>query len=132
VEDPRAAIEALASAERYLEHLGAAATVDLAQLDVTSYLRRLVDAELRTATGRPNRLLRVGSDDLIVATSKSPLGRGVPIAWVESAVHRLRSDGVTTIDVATLGYRSAFIGAVLLTIPGATLASSVPPVVRLG
>jgi hypothetical protein len=38
----------------------------------------------------------------------------------------LEADGEVTIDVETVGYRSAFIGAVLLTIPGARALSTSP------
>ena len=132
VEDSRSAVGALASAERLLERLAEAATTKLTRLDVRTYLDRLIGAELRTVTGRPNRILGVRDSDLVVETTKSPSGRTVPIAWVESAVGALRANGVITIDVPTLGYRSAFVGSVLLTLPGASLESTTPPVVRLG
>jgi hypothetical protein len=38
----------------------------------------------------------------------------------------LESTGEVTIDVATVGYRSAFIGAVLTTVPGATVLPTSP------
>jgi hypothetical protein len=46
-----------------------------------------------------------------VATSKSPNRQPVPTKWVQKAIDMLESKGEVTIDVATLGYRSAFIGA---------------------
>lgn len=55
---------------------------------------------------------------MIVATTKSPAGRPVPVAWVQEALDRLAEEGEVVINVAAIGYRSAFIGAVLSTIPG--------------
>ena len=71
-------------------------------------------------TGRPNRILRVGAADVVVATRKSPRGKPVPIADVQDAISRLWRDGEIEISVESVGYRSAFVGAVLQTIPGTT------------
>jgi hypothetical protein len=49
----------------------------------------------------------------------------VPLASVQDAAERLFEQGVLTIDVATIGYRSAFIGAALSALPG-TRASTNP------
>lgn len=55
----------------------------------------------------------------------------VPVKWVEDAVTRLLADGEIEVSVASLGYRSAFVGAVLLQIPSTTLVQSSPPRIRL-
>ena len=83
--------------------------------------------EIRTITGRPNTILALEATDVIVATTKSPGGQPVPIEWVQRAIDLLARDGEITIDVATVGYRSAFIGAVLATLPGAVVLPTSPP-----
>ena len=56
----------------------------------------------------------------------------MPIAWVQDALDRLERDGEIEISVESVRYRSAFIGAVLLALPGvARVAGAVPPRVRL-
>lgn len=98
--------------------------------DARSILAGLVGREIPTITGRPNRVLSVSGDTVLVGTSKSPAGQGVPIRWVQDALDRLWQDGELEISVANVGYRSAFIGAVLSTIPGATVTAS-PRLIRL-
>ena len=80
----------------------------------------LTDQLVHTLTGQPNRVLRVEGADVIVATTKSPDGRPVPISWVQDALDRLVRDGQIEVSVESVGYRSAFVGAVLATLPGAT------------
>jgi integrase len=48
---------------------------------------------LTTLGGRPNRILQVGEDSVIVATERSPGGQPVPILWVQQALDRLVRDG---------------------------------------
>lgn len=119
-------------------HFGSRDDADLArrlrgsaQLNARAYLAGLVGEELRTVSGRPNRILALEGDDVVVATGRSPNGSPIPISWVQNAIDQLERDGEITIDVETVGYRSAFIGAVLLTFPGATLQRSAPPRIRL-
>jgi hypothetical protein len=50
---------------------------------------------------------------------------------VQAALDRLRTEGAVICQPAYVGYRSAFIGAVLRTIPGATITLH-PPTVSLG
>jgi hypothetical protein len=122
VRDGSAAMKALACAERYLDRLD---TVDgdslWADFQTSDYLARLMNAELRTLSGRPNRILDLDDDDVLVATMRSPEGRRVPKRLVSSAIERLLEDGEIEIDVRTVGYRSAFVGAVLVTLPGASV-----------
>ena len=96
----------------------------------TDLLRRLIGVPISTIDGSPNRVLRVTPPDVIVATTRSPAGNPVPIADVQQALDRLRSEGAVTIHPSDVGYRSAFVGAVLLTLPGAHAAGS-PPVIRI-
>jgi hypothetical protein len=99
-------------------------------MDARSYLASLVGHEIKTLTGRPNRVLRIEGDDVIVATAKSPNGQQVPIAWVQDALDILDRDGEVMINVETVGYRSSFIGAVLATVPGTTTALAPRRVIR--
>jgi hypothetical protein len=92
--------------------------------DAKKVLTRLVGKEIPTLTGRPNRVLRVEGANVIVATSKSPRGKPVPLAEIQEAIDRLVAQGEIEISVRSVGYRSAFIGAVLSTLPGATTATS--------
>lgn len=81
-------------------------------------------------SGSENLILGVEPPDVIVATTRSPQGQRVPIAWVDDALERLRVDGAITIAPSNVGFRSAFIGAVLKTLPGARVKGS-PPTVSL-
>ena len=91
-------------------------------IDAGAFLRSLLGQEIRTLTGRTNRVLEVTADTVMVATARSPNGQPVPIAWVQGALDRLIADGEVEISVESVGYRSAFIGAVLATVPGARTA----------
>ncbi len=93
-------------------------------IDARAHLGALVGRVLPTMTGRPNRVLSVEGDRVIVATEKSPEGQPVPIEWVQGAMDALLNTGELEINPGTVGYRSAFIGAVLLTLPGTEAALS--------
>ena len=95
-----------------------------------SLLRDLVGQTIPTMTGRPNVVLRLERDAVIVGTRRSPKGQPVPIDWVQDAFERLHRHGELEISVASVGYRSAFIGAVLQTVPG-VVATTHPRVRRL-
>jgi hypothetical protein len=95
-------------------------------------MKTLVGREIRTVSGRSNTILAVEEDDVIVATARSPGGRRVPIDSVQRAIDSLARHGEVTIDVQTLGYRSAFIGAVLATLPDAEVHRTSPPTISLG
>ena len=98
--------------------------------DARTFLEGLVGRPLETLTGRPNCILRLEGDDAIVQTGKSPSGQAVPIAWVQDALDMLESNGEVQIDVETVGYRSAFIGAVLSEFPSA-IGTTNPRTIRL-
>jgi hypothetical protein len=91
---------------------------ELPRLDAAQMLRSLEGTTIHTLTGKPNTILRISGDLVIVATTRSPEGRPVPIAWVQEALDRLVAEGEVAINVGSVGYRSAFIGAVLSTVPG--------------
>jgi len=98
------------------------------RIDAVALLGSLQGRAIHTLTGKPNRVLRIEGSNAIVATNKSPEGRPVPIAWVQSALDRLTTDGAVEINVESVGYRSAFVGAVLSAVPGVVVG---PGVVRL-
>jgi hypothetical protein len=84
-------------------------------------LELLVGQPISTVTGRPNTVLRVEGDNVVVATNRSPTGQPVPIEWVQSGLDQLLERGEIEVSVPSLGHRSSFVGAVLLTLPGAVL-----------
>ena len=56
----------------------------------------------------------------------------MPIEWVQAALDRLEADGEVEISVAAVGYRSAFIGAILREVAGAEVVPEAsPPRIRL-
>jgi hypothetical protein len=81
--------------------------------DARKLLHGLIDKAIHTLTGRPNTILGLEGDAVLVATARSSTGQPVPIAWVQDALDRLAADGEIEISVESVGYRSAFIGAVL-------------------
>ncbi|MGB2569279.1 hypothetical protein ACPFP2_12620 [Micromonospora citrea] len=99
-----------------------------ARMEAVELLRALIGVTLLTVKGRTNKILAMRPPDVVVATESSPAGQLVPIAWVEEALQLLREHGSVTIHPDQVGYRSAFIGAVLLQLPYAQ-ASGSPPVI---
>ncbi len=103
----------------------------MVRIDARTHLQSLIGKTIWTATHRqPNRILRVSASDVIVATEKSPGGQVVPLEWVQSAFDRLAAGEEVRVSVPSLGYRSAFIGAAMLSLPNARLLTP-PTRVRL-
>jgi hypothetical protein len=94
-------------------------------------LESLAGQPISTVTGRPNTVLRVEGDSVVVATGRSPTGQPVPAEWVQSGLDQLLETGEIEVSVPSLGHRSSFVGAVLLTLPGAVLIRTTPPRIRL-
>lgn len=90
--------------------------------DARQHLLGLVGQTIRTLSGRSNTILRVEGDDVFVGTKRSPQGQSVPIKSVQEAMDQLVEEGELAIEVTTVGYRSAFIGAVLATLPDAVVS----------
>lgn len=86
--------------------------------DAKTMLAGLVGKTIPTLTGKPNRVLRLDGDRVIVGTTRSPTGQPVDIATVQSAIDKLYAAGELTISKKTVGYRSAFVGAMIRQIPG--------------
>jgi hypothetical protein len=96
--------------------------VERESIDIRSHLRQLLGRDIETYSRKRNRVLEVRSDVVIVATDRSPAGQPVPIEWLQTALDRLVREGEVRTGVPSLGYRSAFVAAVLLTLPGARRA----------
>jgi hypothetical protein len=101
-------------------------------IDGNQHLAKLVGRTIRTYSGRPNVVLAIEGDSVIVGTERSPRGAPVPIDWVQDALDRLMRDREVDVSVESLGYRSAFIGAVLLMVPGARRGSNPARIVLEG
>src|SRR5581483_8097476 len=91
--------------------------------DARGHLTGLVNQTITTFRGEPNRIVAVLDDTVLVATGKSLDGEAVPLAWVQEGIDLLVSHGEVRVGVESLGYRSAFVAAVLLTLPGAERAT---------
>lgn len=80
--------------------------------DARTVVIPLVGTTIQTVTGRPNVVLSVDADAVVVGTERSPVGAPVPLALLQDGLDALYEQGAVTVDVETLGHRSAFIGAV--------------------
>lgn len=101
------------------------------EVDARALLESLVGQQIFTITGRPNTVLSVEGDDVVVATGRAPGGQPVPIEWVQTGLERLLEEREIEVSVASLGHRSSFVGAALLTLPDAIADSTTPPRIRL-
>jgi hypothetical protein len=87
-------------------------------MEAGDYLSSLLGQTIYTlGQRRPNRILAIEGDDVIVATGRSQEGQPVSIESVQNALDRLCRDGELLVTKHSVGYRSAFIGAVLGTLP---------------
>jgi 5-methylcytosine-specific restriction protein A len=98
--------------------------------DVRIYLAGLVGQTIPTITGLPNRILEVTDSEVIVATGRAPQGEPVPLADVQSAADRAYGGEEVQINPDSVGYRSAFVGAALASMPELEVVRN-PPRVRL-
>ncbi|WP_375296021.1 HNH endonuclease [Saccharothrix sp.] len=111
-----------------LRRVGLPVPVAPAAVDV---LQRLVGVEITTVDGSLNRVLEVDSRNALVATERSPRGKLVPVAWVQEGLDKLYARGRVAASVKELKYRSAFVAAVLATLPRAVVTTK-PAAVSLG
>ncbi len=93
-------------------------------------LHDLIGQELHTLLGSSNTIEEVRGGYAKVVTGRSPDGQPVPVAEVQAALDQLRRDGSVICQPEYVGHRSAFIGAVLRTLPG-TAVRLKPPTVSL-
>jgi hypothetical protein len=89
-----------------------------AELDARALLESLAGRQIPTATGRPNTVLALDGTNVLVGTTRSSAGELVPIEEVQDGIDRLAEARQIEIHPSSLGYRSSFVGAVLLTLPG--------------
>ena len=61
--------------------------------DMRWFLSGLVGRTIPTLSGRPNRILGVTEDAVLVGSTRSPEGRTIPLAWVQQAADDLFADG---------------------------------------
>jgi hypothetical protein len=101
------------------------------RVDARVYLQGLVGQKVETYSGRPNHVLGIEGDSVLVGTERSPKGKSVPIPWIQDALDRLMLERHVEVSVDSLGYRSAFVAGVLLTLPGTRKATN-PARVVLG
>ena len=94
-------------------------------------LRSLIGEEIRTVSGMPNMVLAVHADTALVRTTRSPDGQPVEVGEVQEGLDKLKMHRSVRINVQELGHRSAFVGAVLATLPGVQFTTS-PATVTLG
>lgn len=92
--------------------------------DAEQLLRGLVGSTIETYSGMPNQVIKVEPPHVLVGTRKSPRGEPVPIQWVQDGLDLLKEEGEVEVNVATLGHRSAFVAAALLTLPNAQRATN--------
>jgi hypothetical protein len=100
-------------------------------IDARSLLESLVGQQISTLTGRPNTVLGLADTNVIVGTDRSPDGEPVPIDAVQGALDRLQETDEIEVHPRSLGYRSSFVGAVLLTLPGAIVLPTSPRRIRI-
>lgn len=92
--------------------------------DAKTVLSGLVGRPIRTLTGKPNHVLRLEGVRVIVGTNRNPAGQPVEVATVQSAIDELYAAGELAISKDTVGYRSAFIGAVIRQLPGVHVSTN--------
>ena len=81
--------------------------------DAYEYLQSLVGQTITTLGGRPNVVLAVSDDNVRVGTGRSPGGQAVSIADVQATIDRVWGGEEVPISPDAVGFRSAFVGAVL-------------------
>jgi hypothetical protein len=86
--------------------------------DIEAFLASLVGTSIYTLNGSRNLITAVRAKSVMVVTDRSPHGKHFPLAPVQDAANRLFESGELALDVKSVGYRSAFIGAVLSALPG--------------
>jgi hypothetical protein len=94
-------------------------------------LRTLIGEEIGAITGAPNMVLSVQDRSALVDSSQSLQGQPVEISEVQRGMDKLKARGTLRVTQEELGRHSAFVGAVLTTLPG--VRTTDPPVtVTLG
>jgi hypothetical protein len=100
-------------------------------IDAEILARSLIGETLTTITGRPNTVVAAAGGNVTVATTRSPEGRPVAISWLQDVLDRLGVGEHVPIEPGSVGYRSAFLGAVLLTLPMIEITNESPPIAAI-
>jgi hypothetical protein len=95
--------------------------------DAEALLRSWLGGTIATVTGALNVILDVSATSVTIGTGRSPEGTEIPMTMVQPALDLLASDGEVEVSPDAIGFRSAFCGAVLLTIPGVIRLGGTPP-----
>jgi 5-methylcytosine-specific restriction protein A len=93
----------------------------MAAPDIRTYLIGLTGQTLMTMTGKPNRVVSVGNASVMVATEGNRDGAPVSIALVQDVADRVFAGEEVKFDPQA---RSAFVGAVLQTMPEVEVLSA--------
>ncbi|MGW7537320.1 hypothetical protein [Amycolatopsis sp. NPDC054798] len=91
---------------------------------VGDLLRSLKGETIRTVAGKENRIIQVENGSVLVGTDRSPEGQPVPLVDIQHGLDVLTARGTLQVSVEELGHRSAFVGAVLATLPHVTTTKS--------
>ncbi len=91
---------------------------------VGDLLRSLKGETIRTVTGKENRIIDVEDGSVLVGTDRPPGGQAVPLVDIQYGLDVLTARGKIQVSVEELGHRSAFVGAVLATLPHVTTTTS--------
>jgi hypothetical protein len=102
--------------------LGIAHRLSLPSAD--EVLRSLIGEQIATVTGTSNIVLAVHGLAVLVGTSRSPQGQPVKVSDVQQGMDKLKANGSVRVAVDELGLHSAFVGAVLATLPGTHVTTS--------
>jgi hypothetical protein len=94
--------------------------------DARTVVAELLGKTVETVTGRCNVVLALEGDNVLVGTARTAAGAPVPLAMVQAGLERLYGEGGVDVDVETLGHRSAFVAAVLRSLPGTSLEAGTP------
>jgi hypothetical protein len=81
-------------------------------------LRSLIGEEIRTISGAPNMVMAVHDRTALVGANRSPQGQTVEISDIRHGMDKLKARRTVRITDEELGHHSAFVGAVLATLPG--------------
>ncbi len=99
--------------------------------DARTVISRLMGHVIPTIDGKPNNILALHGDRVIVGTERSPAGETVGLSDVEAAIDMLWRSGELRVTRRVVGDSSAFIGAVLQSLPEVEVVSRSPRLVRL-
>jgi hypothetical protein len=64
----------------------------LTGFDARALIESLAGQTIATVTSRPNTVVRVEGDNVVVVTNRSPEGKQVPIEWLQDGLDRAAED----------------------------------------